>query len=99
MAAMLRGQRSVEIGSGAAYPRSFEHVLVRVARLVLLHQLDLLIAEAFQIGEVTAELGDELAVARRPGELRGDETLEATATITVRGISEDVLVTGTIALS
>jgi voltage-gated potassium channel Kch len=35
----------------------------------------------------------------KAGELRGDETLEATATITVRGVSEDVVVTGTIALS
>ena len=35
----------------------------------------------------------------KAGELRGDETLEPTATITVRGVSEDVVVTGTIALS
>jgi hypothetical protein len=33
------------------------------------------------------------------GELRSDERLEATATITVHGLGRDVLVTGTIALS
>jgi hypothetical protein len=33
------------------------------------------------------------------GELRGDEKLEATATITVRGLPDDIVVTGTIALS
>ena len=50
---------------------------------------------------VTAQREIELAVREqvKAGELRGDETLEATATITVRGISEDVVVTGTIALS
>jgi Family of unknown function (DUF6494) len=50
---------------------------------------------------VTAQREIDLAVRERvkAGELRGDETLEATATITVRGVSEDVVVTGTIALS
>ena len=33
------------------------------------------------------------------GALRGEEKLEATATVTVRGLPEDVVVTGTIALS
>jgi Family of unknown function (DUF6494) len=53
-----------------------------------------------QLG-VTAQREIELAVREqvKAGELRGDETLEATATITVRGVSEDVVVTGTIALS
>ena len=50
---------------------------------------------------ITAQREIDLAVREqvKAGELRGDETLEATATITVRGISEDVVVTGTIALS
>ena len=50
---------------------------------------------------VTAQREIELAVREqvKAGELRGDETLEATATITGRGVSEDVVVTGTIALS
>ena len=50
---------------------------------------------------VTAQREIDLAVREqvKTGELRGDETLEATATITVRGIPEDVVVTGTIALS
>ena len=50
---------------------------------------------------VTAQREIDLAVREqvKAGELRGDETLEATATITVRGLSEDVVVTGTIALS
>ena len=50
---------------------------------------------------VTAQREIELAVREqvKAGELRGDETLEATATITVRGVSEDVVVTGPIALS
>jgi hypothetical protein len=50
---------------------------------------------------VTAQREIDLAVREqvKAGELRGDETLEATATISVRGISEDVVVTGTIALS
>jgi hypothetical protein len=50
---------------------------------------------------VSAQREIELAVREQleAGELRGDERLEATATITVRGLSRDVLVTGTIALS
>jgi hypothetical protein len=50
---------------------------------------------------VTAQREIDLAVREqvKAGDLRGDETLEATATITVRGVSEDVVVTGTIALS
>ena len=50
---------------------------------------------------VTAQREIELAVREQleAGELRGDERLEATATITVRGFSRDVLVTGIIALS
>jgi Family of unknown function (DUF6494) len=50
---------------------------------------------------VTAQREIELAVREQleAGALRGDETLEATATVTVRGLSRDVVVTGTIALS
>jgi hypothetical protein len=50
---------------------------------------------------VTAQREIEVAVREQleAGELRGDERLEATATITVRGLGRDVLVTGTIALS
>jgi hypothetical protein len=51
---------------------------------------------------VTAQREIELAVREQlaAGELRGDETLDATATVTVRGLSRDVVVvTGTIALS
>jgi len=50
---------------------------------------------------VTAQREIEAAVREQldAGELGGDETLEATATITVRGLSRDVVVTGTIALS
>jgi hypothetical protein len=50
---------------------------------------------------VTAQREIELAVRERldAGDLRGDETLEATATVTVGGISQDVVVTGKIALS
>jgi hypothetical protein len=50
---------------------------------------------------VTAQRDIEIAVREQleAGELRGDERLEATATITVRGLPRDVLVTGTIALS
>jgi len=49
---------------------------------------------------VTAQRQIELAVREQleAGELRGDETLEARATITVRGLSRDVVVTGAIAL-
>jgi uncharacterized protein DUF6494 len=50
---------------------------------------------------VTAQREIELAVREQldAGALRGDETLEATATVTVGGLSRDVVVTGTIALS
>jgi hypothetical protein len=50
---------------------------------------------------VTAQREIELAVREQlaAGELRGDETLDATATVTVRGLPRDVVVTGTIALS
>jgi hypothetical protein len=50
---------------------------------------------------VTAQREIELRVREQleSGELRGDEKLEATATITVRGLSDDIVVTGTIALS
>ena len=50
---------------------------------------------------VTAQREIELAVREQldGGELRGDETLDARATVTVAGISRDVVVTGKIALS
>ncbi len=50
---------------------------------------------------VTAQREIELAVREQleAGNLRGDERLEATATVTVTGLPRDVLVTGTIALS
>jgi Family of unknown function (DUF6494) len=50
---------------------------------------------------VTAQREIEVAVREQldAGQLRGDERLEATATITVHGLERDVLVTGTIALS
>jgi hypothetical protein len=50
---------------------------------------------------VTAQREIEIAVREQleAGQLRGDERLEATATITVRGLTREVLVTGTIALS
>jgi hypothetical protein len=50
---------------------------------------------------VTAQREIERAVREQleAGELRGDETLDATATVAVRGLSRDVVVTGTIALS
>jgi len=50
---------------------------------------------------VTAQREIELAVREQleAGALRGEEKLEATATVTVRGLPEDVVVTGTIALS
>ena len=49
---------------------------------------------------VTAQREIEVAVREQleNGELKGDETLEAEATVTVRGLSRDVVVTGTIAL-
>ena len=50
---------------------------------------------------VTAQREIERAVREQleTGELRGDETLDATATVAVRGLSREVVVTGTIALS
>jgi hypothetical protein len=50
---------------------------------------------------VTAQREIERAVREQleAGALRGDETLDATATVAVRGLSHDVVVTGTIALS
>jgi hypothetical protein len=53
-----------------------------------------------QLG-VTAQREIELGVREQlaAGELRGDETLEATATITVRGLPRDVVVAGPIALA
>ena len=37
-------------------------------------------------------------LARKGGDLQGDETLDATATVTVAGLSRDVVVTGKISL-
>jgi hypothetical protein len=50
---------------------------------------------------VTAQREIEMGVREQleAGALRGDERLEATATVTVRGLWQDVIVTGTIALS
>ena len=50
---------------------------------------------------VTAQREIELAVREQmdAGDLKGDETLEAKATVTVRGLSRDVVVTGPITLS
>ena len=49
---------------------------------------------------VTAQREIELAVREQlhAGDLQGDETLDATATITVAGVARDVVVTGQIAL-
>jgi uncharacterized protein DUF6494 len=49
---------------------------------------------------VTAQREIELAVRQQleAGELSGDETLDATATVAVRGLPGDVVVTGKIAL-
>jgi hypothetical protein len=49
---------------------------------------------------VTAQREIELAVRERleRGELQGDETLDATATVTIAGVSHDVVVTGQISL-
>ena len=50
---------------------------------------------------VTAQREIELAVREQldGGDLQGDETLDATATIAVAGLSRDVVVTGQISLS
>jgi hypothetical protein len=50
---------------------------------------------------VTAQREIEIAVREQidAGGLRGDETLEAQATVTVRGLSRDVVVSGAITLS
>jgi hypothetical protein len=50
---------------------------------------------------VTAQREIELAVREQMegGDLRGDETLDATATVTVDGLSRDVVVTGQISLA
>ena len=50
---------------------------------------------------VTAQREIELGVRKQlsNGELSGDEKLEATATVTVQGIPEDIVITGVIALS
>jgi hypothetical protein len=50
---------------------------------------------------VSAQREIELAVREQleAGDLRGDETLDATATVTVAGLSRDVVVTGTISLA
>jgi Family of unknown function (DUF6494) len=49
---------------------------------------------------VTAQREIELAVREQleGGELQGDETLDATATVTVAGVSRDIVVTGQISL-
>ncbi len=50
---------------------------------------------------VTAQREIEIAVREQidAGDLRGDETLEAQATVTVRGLSRHVVVSGAITLS
>ena len=50
---------------------------------------------------VTAQREIERAVREQleAGRLRGDEQLPANATVSVRGLPEDVVVTGTISLS
>ena len=50
---------------------------------------------------VTAQREIELAVREQleGGGLQGDETLDATATITVAGLSRDVIVTGQVSLA
>ena len=50
---------------------------------------------------VTAQREIELAIREQldDGDLQGDETLDATATITVGGLSRDIVVTGKIALA
>ncbi len=50
---------------------------------------------------VTAQREIDLAVREQldGGDLRGDESLAATATITVAGLSRDIVVTGRISLA
>jgi hypothetical protein len=50
---------------------------------------------------VTAQREIELAVREQleAGGLRGDETLDASATVTIAGLSRDVVVTGNISLA
>ena len=50
---------------------------------------------------VTAQREIEIAVREQiaGGDLKGDETLDAQATVTVSGLSRDVVVTGAITLS
>ena len=50
---------------------------------------------------VTAQREIELAVREQldSGDLQGDETLDATATIAVAGLSRDVVVTGQMSLA
>ena len=50
---------------------------------------------------MTAQREIELAVREQldGGDLQGDETLDATATIAVAGLSRDVVVTGQISLA
>jgi len=50
---------------------------------------------------VTAQREIDLAVRERldGGDLQGDETLDATATITVAGLAHDVVVSGKISLA
>ena len=50
---------------------------------------------------VTAQREIELAIREQldAGGLQGDETLDATATVTVAGVSRDVVVTGQISLA
>lgn len=50
---------------------------------------------------VTAQREIEIAVREQidAGDLRGDETLEAEATVTVRGLSREIVVSGAITLS
>jgi hypothetical protein len=50
---------------------------------------------------VHAQRDIELGVREQldAGELRGDETMEATATITVRGLKDDIVINGVIRLN
>lgn len=50
---------------------------------------------------VTAQREIELAVRQQvdAGALNGDETLATTATVTVEGLSQEIVVTGTVSLA